>query len=48
VINNISGIHQEFFNLEGLGILIGDGQLPNPDLEKIIEACIQLLPDFLD
>ena len=38
VINNISGVHQEFLNLGGLGILVGDGQLPNPGLEKIIEA----------
>ncbi len=34
VINNISGVHQAFFNAGGLGILIGDGQLPNPGLEN--------------
>ena len=38
ILNNIAGVHQEFFNLGGLGILIGDGALPNPGLEKIIEA----------
>jgi high affinity Mn2+ porin len=38
VINNISGVHQAFFNAGGLGILIGDGQLPNPGLEKIFET----------
>ena len=38
VINNISGVHQAFFNAGGLGILIGDGQLPNPGLEEILEA----------
>jgi hypothetical protein len=38
VLNNISGVHQTFFNAGGLGILIGDGQLPNPGLEKIFEA----------
>ena len=38
VINNIAGVHQEYFNLGGLGILIGDGILPRPGLEKIIEA----------
>lgn len=38
VINNISGVYQEYLNLGGLGILIGDGKLPNPGLEKIIEA----------
>jgi high affinity Mn2+ porin len=38
VINGISGVHQQFFNAGGLGILIGDGQLPHPGLEEIIEA----------
>ena len=38
VINNISGIHQAFFNAGGLGLLVGDGQLPHSGLEQIIEA----------
>ena len=38
VINGISGVHQAFLNAGGLGIIIGDGQLPNPGLERIIEA----------
>src|SRR5262245_16899002 len=38
IVNNISGIHQAFFNAGGLGILIGDGQLPNPGREKIFET----------
>ncbi len=38
VINGISPIHQAYFNAGGTGILIGDGQLPNPGLEDIIEA----------
>jgi high affinity Mn2+ porin len=38
VINGIAPIHQTYFNIGGLGILIGDGQLPNPGLEQIIEA----------
>jgi high affinity Mn2+ porin len=38
VLNNISGVHQAFFNAGGLGILIGDGQLPNPGLEEIFET----------
>ena len=38
VVNNISGVHQAFFNAGGLGILIGDGMLPHPGLEQIIEA----------
>jgi high affinity Mn2+ porin len=38
VVNDIAKVHQQFFNDGGLGILIGDGQLPHPGLEKIIEA----------
>jgi len=38
VINNISAVHAAFLNAEGLGILIGDGALPHPGLEQIIEA----------
>jgi high affinity Mn2+ porin len=38
VINGISGVHEAFLNAGGLGILIGDGQLPNPGLEQIVEA----------
>lgn len=38
VINDISGIHQEFLNDGGLGILVGDGQLPHPSWEKILET----------
>ena len=37
VLNNISSVHQAFFNAGGLGILIGDGKLPNPGLEQILE-----------
>jgi high affinity Mn2+ porin len=37
-VNGISGIHQAFLNAGGLGILVGDGMLPNPRLEQIIEA----------
>jgi high affinity Mn2+ porin len=38
ILNHIAGVHQAFFNAGGLGVLIGDGQLPNPGLEKIFEA----------
>jgi high affinity Mn2+ porin len=38
VINGISSVHQAFLNAGGLGILVGDGQLPNPGSEKIIET----------
>lgn len=37
-INGISTVHQEFLNLGGLGIIIGDGQLPNPGLEQVFET----------
>jgi high affinity Mn2+ porin len=42
VINGISSVHEQFFNDGGLGILIGDGQLPHPGPEKIIETYYQL------
>lgn len=38
VVNGISGVHQAFLNAGGLGILVGDGQLPNPGSEKIFET----------
>jgi high affinity Mn2+ porin len=38
VVNGISAEHEAFFNDGGLGILIGDGVLPHPGLEQIIET----------
>lgn len=38
VVNGISSAHIAFLNAGGLGILVGDGQLTNYGLEKIIEA----------
>ncbi len=38
VVNGITGIHQAFLNDGGLGILVGDGQLPHPGLEQVIET----------
>jgi high affinity Mn2+ porin len=38
VINGISGVHEAFLNDGGLGILVGDGKLPHPGLEKILES----------
>jgi high affinity Mn2+ porin len=38
VANGISSVHQAFLNAGGLGILVGDGQLPNPGSEKILET----------
>jgi high affinity Mn2+ porin len=46
VINNISGVHETFLNAGGLGILIGDGMLPHPGLERIIETYYQLPVSF--
>jgi high affinity Mn2+ porin len=38
VINGIAPVHAAYFNAGGLGALIGDGALPNPGLEDLIEA----------
>ncbi|KJC48690.1 porin [Bradyrhizobium sp. LTSP885] len=38
VINGISKVHQEYLNAGGLGILVGDGQLPHPGSEQILET----------
>jgi high affinity Mn2+ porin len=37
-VNSISSAHQAYFNAGGLGIVIGDGMLPHPGLEQIIET----------
>ena len=37
-LNGISPVHQAFFNAGGIGILIGDGQLPSPALEQVFET----------
>ena len=42
VVNGISAVHQAYLNAGGLGILVGDGQLPNPGSEKIIETLLLL------
>ena len=31
-------MHEAFFNAGGLGILVGDGQLPHPGPEQILET----------
>jgi high affinity Mn2+ porin len=38
VVNGITKVHQAFLNAGGLGILVGDGQLPNPGTERILET----------
>jgi len=42
VVNGISSAHQAFLNDGGLGILVGDGQLPHPGPEQIIETYYSL------
>jgi len=42
VLNGISSEHETFLNAGGLGVLVGDGQLPHPGLEQIIEAYYSL------
>ena len=42
VINGISSEHQASLNAGGLGILVGDGMLPHPAPEQIIETYYQL------
>jgi high affinity Mn2+ porin len=38
VINGISAARERYLNAGGLGILVGDGQLPHPGPEKIVET----------
>ncbi|MBV8927031.1 MAG: carbohydrate porin [Bradyrhizobium sp.] len=38
VVNGISDVHQAFLDAGGLGILVGDGQLPHPGNEGIFET----------
>jgi high affinity Mn2+ porin len=38
IINGISSAHIAFLNAGGKGVLVGDGELPNPRVEKIFEA----------
>jgi high affinity Mn2+ porin len=38
VLNGISGARERYLNAGGLGILVGDGKLPDPGPEKILET----------
>jgi high affinity Mn2+ porin len=38
VVNGITSEHVAFLNAGGLGILVGDGMLPHPGPEQIVEA----------
>jgi high affinity Mn2+ porin len=42
IVNGITKEHEAFLNAGGLGILVGDGMLPHPGLEEIIETYYQL------
>ncbi len=46
VVNGISKTHEAFLNAGGLGILIGDGMLPHPGPEQIIEGYYALPVSF--
>ena len=46
VVNGITSEHQAFLNAGGLGILAGDGMLPHPGLEHIVEVDYQLPVSF--
>ena len=38
ILNDISASHEAFLNAGGLGLLIGDGRLPHPGPEAVLEA----------
>jgi high affinity Mn2+ porin len=46
VVNEISKEHQAFLDDGGLGILVGDGQLPHPGPEQILETYYSFLVSF--
>jgi high affinity Mn2+ porin len=42
IVNNISAAREQYLNAGGLGIIIGDGRLPHPGPEQIIETYYSL------
>jgi high affinity Mn2+ porin len=42
IVNHISAAREEFLNAGGLGVVIGDGQLPHPGPEQILESYYDL------
>ena len=42
ILNDISRQHRTFLDAGGLGILVGDGRLPNPGSERILETYYSL------
>jgi high affinity Mn2+ porin len=44
IVNGISAARERYLNAGGLGILVGDGKLPRPGSERIVEAYYSLAP----
>jgi len=42
VVNGVSRVHETFLDFGGTGILVGDGQLPHPSAEQILETYYDL------
>ena len=42
IVNDISATRERFLNAGGLGLLVGDGQLPHPGAEQILETYYRL------
>jgi high affinity Mn2+ porin len=42
IVNQISAAREQYLNAGGLGILVGDGQLPHPGPEQILETYYRL------
>jgi high affinity Mn2+ porin len=42
IVNGISATREQYLNAGGLGILVGDGKLPHPGAEQIIETYYKL------
>ena len=42
LVNSISAARERFLNLGGLGLLVGDGRLPEPRAEQILESYYEL------
>jgi high affinity Mn2+ porin len=42
IVNGISATRERFLNAGGLGILVGDGKLPHPGTEQLVESYYRL------
>jgi high affinity Mn2+ porin len=42
IVNGISASRERYLNAGGLGILVGDGKLPHPGSERIVETYYSL------